>query len=192
MTDSSVALDLHRRSIVIDAVDVSVPSRERFLRMQAAGLTGISETLAIFENLRETVDAIVQWNDLLAENSDVVKPVRTASDIRAAKEEGRVGVIYAFQNTSPLEDDPRYIGLFAELGVRIVQLAYMFQNTIGSGCLEPHDGGLTSYGRDVVRELQAQGVAVDRRIAGRRRCPMLSRLPRAPFFSPTPPLWSSM
>ena len=37
----------------------------------------------------------------------------------------------------------------------------MTQNLIGAGCLEPRDAGLSAFGRDVVRELNACGVAVD-------------------------------
>jgi membrane dipeptidase len=72
-----------------------------------------------------------------------------------------VGVIFGFQNGTPFEDEVGFIALFARLGVRVVQPAYMTQNLIGAGCLEPRDGGLTAFGRDVVRELNDQRVAID-------------------------------
>jgi membrane dipeptidase len=147
--------------VVIDGVDVSVPSRERLVRMRDAGVTAANVTLAIHENQTEAARSIAAWNRLLAENSDVARPVRTAADVTAAKREGRVGLVYGFQNGTPFEDELGFVALFARLGVRIVQPAYMTQNLIGAGCLEPRDAGLSAYGRDVIRELNDQGIAVD-------------------------------
>lgn len=152
---------LHRDAVIIDGVDVSLPTRERFLRMQKAGLTAVSVTVALYENFKETMQNIARWQKLLVENDDAVRPIRAVADIEAAKAEGRVGIVYNLQNTSPFEDDFGYIELFHAVGVRIVQLAYMYQNLVGAGCLEPHDSGLTSYGNDVVRALNRAGIAID-------------------------------
>jgi membrane dipeptidase len=159
-----VALDpasLHRDAVIVDGVDVSLPTRTRFLRMQKAGLTAVSVTVALYENFKETMQNIARWEKLLVDNADAVRPVRSLADIDAAKAEGRVGIVYNLQNTSPFEDDFGNIGLFRAVGVRIVQLAYMYQNLVGAGCLEPHDAGLTSYGNDVVRALNRSGIAID-------------------------------
>jgi len=155
------AAELHRQSVLIDGVDVSIPSRERFLRMRAAGLTAVNVTTSFSDDFTQTMRNIAAWNRLLARNDDVAVQVRSTEDIAAAKRGGRVGVIYGFQNTSPLEDDFEFIGIFRDVGVRIVQLAYMYQNLVGAGCLEESDSGLTSYGRDVVRELNRQGLVID-------------------------------
>jgi membrane dipeptidase len=152
---------LHREAIVIDGLDYSHPSRARFLRMRAAGLTAAHVTLAAYENYEQTAANIVLWERALRQNGDVIRPVRTVEDIAAAKKEGRVGIIYGFQNASPIEDELAYVGLFRTLGVRIVQLAYMYQNLVGAGCLEPRDPGLSAFGRDLVHELNEQGVAID-------------------------------
>ena len=37
----------------------------------------------------------------------------------------------------------------------------MTQNAIGCGCLEPVDSGLSMFGKDVIRELNTQGVTID-------------------------------
>src|SRR4026209_2829150 len=159
-----VALDpasLHRDAAIVDGVDVSPPTRERFMRRQKAGPTAVSVTVALYENFEETMQNIARWEKLLVDNADARRPVRSGAHITAAKAEGRVGIVYNLQNTSPFEDDFGYIGLFHAVGVRIVQLAYMYQNLVGAGCLEPHDSGLTSYGNDVVRALNRSGIAID-------------------------------
>jgi membrane dipeptidase len=158
---STDAAALHRDAIVIDGLDYSYPTRERFLRMRTAGLTAAHVTLAAFENYEQTAANIVLWERALAESPDVVRPIRTADDIESAKREGRVGIIYGFQNASPIEDELAYVSVFRTLGVRIVQLAYMYQNLVGAGCLEPRDPGLSAFGRDLVKELNRQAVAID-------------------------------
>jgi len=166
MTDPSPppdpdAKELHAAAIVIDGVNVSVPTRERFGRMRDAGVTAVNVTLAITENQTEAARALADWDRLLADHADVVRPVRTPDDIRAAAAERRVGLIYGFQNGTPFEDEVGFVSQFARLGVRIVQPAYMTQSAIGCGCLEPTDSGLSAFGRDVIRELNAQGITID-------------------------------
>ena len=155
------ARDLHLDAIVIDGVDPSVPSRARFLRMRDAGVTAANVTLAIHENQTEAARAVAMWDRLVAENEDVVSRVETADDIRAAARQRRVGLIYGFQNGTPFEDELGFVAQFRRLGIRVVQPAYMTQNAIGCGCLEPVDSGLSAFGKDVVRELNAHGMTVD-------------------------------
>lgn len=159
---------LHADLIVVDGVNPSVPTRELLVRMRTAGVTAVNVTLAIHENQTEAARAIAFWERLLLEHDDVVRSVVTVDDIRAAKREHRLGIVYGFQNGTPFEDEVGFVGLFARLGVRIVQPAYMTQNLIGAGCLEPDDGGLSAFGRDVVHELNAQGVAIDLSHCGSR------------------------
>ncbi len=159
---------LHQDAIVIDGLDYSAPSHERFLRMRAAGLTAAHVTLAAYESYEQVAANFVSWEQALEENSDVVRPVRAVEDIQAAKREGRVGIIYGFQNASPIEDELGYVRLFRTLGVRVVQLAYMYRNLVGAGCLEAKDCGLSSFGADLVRELNQRGVVVDLSHCGRQ------------------------
>ncbi|HEV8597170.1 MAG TPA: dipeptidase [Candidatus Dormibacteraeota bacterium] len=155
------AAALHREAIVIDGLDYSYPTRERFLRMRKAGLTAAHVTLAAFENYTQVASNFVLWERAIDENPDVLMRVRTLDDIFAAKSSGKVGIIFGFQNATPIEDELAYIGVFRKLGVRIIQLAYMYQNLLGAGCLEPRDPGLSAFGKDVVRELNRQRIAVD-------------------------------
>jgi membrane dipeptidase len=51
--------------------------------------------------------------------------------------------------------------LFKELGVGIVQLTYNTANSVGSGCYEGQDGGLTDFGRELVSEINRVGMLID-------------------------------
>ena len=129
--------------------------------MHAAGLTAMGMCVSLFENFQETMKRIAHWERLIDLNSDVLCRVRTVDDIYEAKAAGKVGLFYGVQNTLCFEDEFGFIGFFNTLGVRTVQLAYMYQNQVATGCLERFDSGLTSYGLDVIRELNHQGMIID-------------------------------
>ena len=50
---------------------------------------------------------------------------------------------------------------FHEFGVGTLLPTYDHRNAAGSGCLDATDEGLTPYGRDLVRELNAVGIVAD-------------------------------
>ena len=172
MTDVSerAAHDLHRRAVVIDALDVSVMNRIHLEHMHAGGVTAANYTITLGDGLEfaETVDAILAMNGVLAENADIARPVRSVADIHAAKRENRVGIIYGFQNATPFQRDERLVRVFHGLGVRIVQIAYMTGNLLADGCLEPRDAGLSLFGRAVIDELNRLHMLVDVSHVGKR------------------------
>lgn len=94
--------------------------------------------------------------------------VRTGDDVRRAKREGKLGVIFGTQGTSVLEGDIRWVSLLHALGLRIVQLTYNEHNAVGSGCLERVDDGLTRFGEQVIREMNRLGLLIDLSHAGER------------------------
>jgi membrane dipeptidase len=152
---------LHRDSILIDGLVVSRWSREVFEAMQAGGLTAANCTVCVWENFSETMRNIARFHRWFAEHGDILMPVRTVADIRAAKAAGKVGVILGFQNTSAIEDRLDALALYKALGVGIVQLTYNTQNLVGCGCWEENDGGLSGFGREVVHEMNRLGMVVD-------------------------------
>ncbi len=84
------AAQLHRESIIIDGLVVSEWSREVFEALHAGGLTAINATVAVWEHCRDTMDNIAAMLKLLDECGDLAVQVRTAADILAAKQAGKV------------------------------------------------------------------------------------------------------
>ena len=76
----------------------------------------------------------------------LITPVRVADDIRRAKAQGKVGILFGFQNCSPIEDDITLVEIFHQLNVRIMQLTYNNQSLLGTGCYESADSGITRFG----------------------------------------------
>ena len=94
-----------RDMLLIDCLEASKWSRERFLELREGGVDCVHVTLAIWENARETLTRIGHWRRLLDENSDLVALALAADDIESITASGRTAVVWGFQNTSPLEDD---------------------------------------------------------------------------------------
>jgi membrane dipeptidase len=95
--------------------------------------------------------------------------VLQASDIRRTQAEGKVGLIYGFQNLEVGPDLDR-IDLFSDLGVRVAQLTYNPANRFGDGCMAPLNRGLTPLGRATVDRLNAARLMVDLSHSGERTC----------------------
>ncbi len=99
--------------------------------------------------------------------SDFVAKAVTPEDIVRAKKENR-RVLYFSGNGVPLpmefispEEELRYIRIFFQMGIRMMHLTYNRRNLIGDGCAEPANGGLSDFGRAVVKEMNKVGVIVD-------------------------------
>jgi len=155
------ALALHNDAIVVDGLQTSLWGRPIFEEMRAGGITAVNVSTVLWENFRQGIDYISTWKKHLREHSDILRPVREAADILAAKQEHKTGIILGWQNTSPLEDRLDYVEIFKDLGVGIMQLTYNTQNYSGAGYLEAHDSGLTGFGREVVDEMNRVGVLCD-------------------------------
>ena len=163
------AMKLHQRSIVIDALDVSHFDRSHLEKMHAGGITACNATVAMpGANFRQSVDAIRDFDTLIEANSDIAMHAVTAADIEKAKAAGKVAIVYGFQNAVGLEGDPKLVKVFHALGVSIIQLTYMTANVLGDGCLEPRNGGLTVFGKAVVRELNKHKIIIDLSHVGER------------------------
>jgi membrane dipeptidase len=98
---------------------------------------------------------------------DVLRRAATPGDIVAARQEKK-RCLYLTTNGVPLPRQFRssaegvnFIRTFFQLGVRMMHLTYNRRNLIGDGCGEASDGGLSEFGREVVREMNRTGVIVD-------------------------------
>ena len=130
---------------------VPEPSPRVLAEAHASGVTMINVTLGYVSGADDPFEASVRdiaATDALirAHGQDLLK-VWTAADIRRARREGRIGLLYGFQNGAMLGQDVRRVDLFADLGVRVFQLTYNPANQIGDGSMAPLNRGLTPFGR---------------------------------------------
>ena len=149
------------KMMMIDGLQYSHWSREVFEQMRDGGLSAVHVTIAYHELSRETLQNIGQWNRMFEMHSDLIIPVHTAADIEAAYAQNKVGIIFGFQNCSPIEDDIDLVAIFHQLGVRIMQLTYNNQSLLGAGCYETTDSGISRFGKVVIAEMNRVGMVID-------------------------------
>jgi len=86
-------------------------------------------------------------------------------EIQRTCEEGKIALLLTMEGAEPLGTDLDLLRVFYELGVRSIGLTHARSNAAGHGGTFAATGsspdGLTSFGRDVVRECEALGVIVD-------------------------------
>jgi microsomal dipeptidase-like Zn-dependent dipeptidase len=152
---------MRKNMLMIDALQYVNWNRELFEEAQQSGVNAIHVTIAYWENIRETLDNIGTWNRHFINHADLIMPVHNASDILDAKREGKVGIIFGFQNCSPIEDDVKMVEILHTLGIRIMQLTYNNQSFLATGCYEDQDGGITRFGRQVIKEMNRVGMLID-------------------------------
>jgi microsomal dipeptidase-like Zn-dependent dipeptidase len=159
---------LHEKMVVIDGLQYSNWSRDVFKMMSEGGLTAVHATAAYWETTIEALRNIGDWNQRFQIHGDLIMPVRRVADIYAAKQADKVGIILGFQNCSPVEDDFRLVEIFHQLGVRFMQLTYNNQSLLASGCYENVDGGITRFGKVIIREMNRVGMVIDMSHSGER------------------------
>jgi len=154
-----------------------------------SGLTAVVLTLAPSGAFRfgpsafeATVKAIAHWEKQAALHPDALVGVRRFADLERAKREGKVGLVYTFQETSPIGEDLDRIDLFQALGVRVIQLTHNKRNLVGDGCMEPGNAGLSQFGLQVVERLNARRVLVDLAHGGQRTTAEAIRASKAPVL----------
>lgn len=142
--------------------------------MKASGLSAVNTTLGYvagdMEPFEHSVKTIGEWDAFVRRQPDDLLKVLTADDIRAANQSGKVGVIYGFQNAAMMGEDASRVEIFANLGVRVIQLTYNVRNQLGDGSMVPDNGGLTDFGREVVHALNENHVLVDLSHSGEQTC----------------------
>ncbi len=151
----------------------------------ASGVTAVNITIGyvsgsddpFVQSVREVAETDAQ---VRANSRDLIK-ILTAADIRRAKAEGKVGLIYGFQNGAMMGQDASRVDIFANLGVRIFQLTYNPANQLGDGSMAPGNRGLTPFGREVVARCNAQRVMVDLSHSGEQTCLEAARISKQPI-----------
>lgn len=90
----------------------------------------------------------------------------TVREIRLAKLDGKIACLMGIEGGHIIEEELSALRMFYDLGVRYMTLTHSFNTTwadsSGTGeTIEAEHGGLTDFGRDVVREMNRLGMMVD-------------------------------
>ena len=154
--------------MIIDGLQINDWSREVILEVRSGGVDVVHATVGVWEDLSGAMARIGAFRHVCRNNEDLVRIVRSVDEIHEAVADGVLAVLLGFQNSTMLGDDPEMAGIFADVGIRVVQLTYNISNHLGSSCWEPRDGGLTRVGHRMVAALNGAGVLVDISHVGNR------------------------
>ncbi len=132
-------------------------------RNKDAGMTLASATVYAFPAAipegKTPYDIIAASDEVLADQG-VVK-VDITDDVRRAKAEGKMAMMYNTQGADYVEDDlSHHAGKSYEHGIRTMNFTYNNNNALAGGGTN-QDLGLTELGKQWVKEAQAANIVVD-------------------------------
>ena len=136
-------------------------SRKIFEINKEAGLDALHVTMVYHEDYDEFLDKLKEWNKLFKDNSDLIFLGKDYKDIDKAKSENKTAIFFGFQNCSPIEDNINLVEKIHEQGCRFMQLTYNNQSLLATGCYEKIDGGVTNFGKEVIKEMNRVGIVID-------------------------------
>ena len=170
---SKKVIDLVERSLVIDMLGplkidfrpeaYADPLTEQEAAMfRTCGITAFHNSVGVGGPAAydEALQFIAAWSGFAGRNSDVFSLVGTAADIDHAKAKHKIAVIMGLQNAEQFRE-AKDVKDFYQLGLRCAQLTYNTQNLIGSGSTERVDGGISDFGIEIIKAMNAVGMLID-------------------------------
>ncbi len=102
----------------------------------------------------------------ISRHSDHMVPARTADDVRRAHVENRIAGLIGIEGGYLIEDSLENLREYHARGASYLTLTHGFHTSWADSsglaeALSPQHGGLTDFGREVVRELNRLGMMVD-------------------------------
>lgn len=97
----------------------------------------------------------------VARSPSRIELARTAADVRRISGSGRIAALMGVEGGHAIENDLDVLRDFARQGVRYLSPTWNNANDWADSSYEHPHGGLTGFGREVVREMNSLGVVVD-------------------------------
>jgi membrane dipeptidase len=171
----------HRAAVVVDAHcdTLSLLAKENFSFAEGGGrqvdlprlrMGGVDvQFFAVFvapdergAYLRRALEQIDAFSSVAAACSGDLTPVRDWAGLQAAVGTGKIAGVLAVEGGHVLEGSLGVLRVLYELGMRCLTLTWNGRNELADGVGECETrGGLTAFGRGVVKELERLGVLVD-------------------------------
>lgn len=113
-------------------------------------------------SLKKSLNYIDLLYRKLEENSEHISLIRNFKDLKRNKDEGKKSVLLALEGGEPLTNDIAVLRMMYKLGLRCITLTWNHRNNIADGVAETiSGGGLTNFGREIVKEMNRLGIIVD-------------------------------
>lgn len=109
------------------------------------------------QGIDEHIRMLATFRDWVASHHDKLTLALKAEDIRAAKANGKLAISFDIEGMNALGGQANMVEVYYTLGVRWMLVAYNLSNAAGGGCME-EDGGLTSFGKAALAEMNRVGM----------------------------------
>lgn len=112
--------------------------------------------------LRDTLEQIDLVKRMIVANPEHLEFATTAADVRAARADGRIACLLGSEGGHSIEESLGALRMLYDLGVRYMTLTHGDTLSWADSATDvARHGGLTDFGRDVVREMNRIGMVVD-------------------------------
>ncbi|GHE11598.1 dipeptidase [Streptomyces alanosinicus] len=154
----------------LDARDIAVPQNDHLHtdipRLREGGVGAQYWSVYVRSDLPGAVPATLEQIDCVRQLIDRhpadLRAALTAADMEAARAEGRIASLMGAEGGHSIDNSLGTLRGLYELGVRYMTLTHNDNNDwADSATDEPKAGGLTAFGREVVREMNRLGMLVD-------------------------------
>jgi len=171
---SSIVLDTHddtTQRFFTNTYDIAKRNPDGHVdipRMREGGMNAIFFSIWIDgrimgpQAVQKALDQIDAVRENARKNSKDMVLARTAEDVRRAHKDGKIAALMGVEGGHMIGNDIRMVRIFADLGVRYMTLSHFYNvEWAESSTDKPAHNGLTDFGKDIVREMNRQGMLVD-------------------------------
>src|SRR5438445_9101630 len=112
--------------------------------------------------IQQALDQIDIVRQNVQQHSKDLMLATTAEEIRRAHAQGKIAILMGMEGGHMIGNDIHMVRNYARLGVRYMTLAHFYNDEwADSSTDKPAHNGLTDFGKEVVREMNRQGMLVD-------------------------------
>jgi membrane dipeptidase len=112
--------------------------------------------------IQKALDQIDAVHENVRKFSNDLVFARTAAEVREAHKQGKIAALMGVEGGHMIGNDIRLVRIFADLGVRYMTLSHFYNDEwADSSTDKPAHNGLTDVGKDIVRQMNRQGMLVD-------------------------------
>lgn len=94
-------------------------------------------------------------------HADVVMRAYSVRDILEAKKSGKTAILAMIENAQMIDNDLDRVDVLYGLGYRSLGVTFNARTTVGDGCTERSDAGLSSFGFKVIERMNRLGMLID-------------------------------
>ena len=171
---SSIVLDTHddtTQRFFTKAFDIGKRNPDGHVdipRMREGGMNAIFFSIWIDGRtmgppaVQKALDQIDLVHENVLKHSNDLVLCRTADEVRHAHAQGKIAALMGVEGGHMIGNDIHVLRMFGDLGVRYMTLSHFYNDEwADSSTDKPVHNGLTDFGKDIVREMNRQGIMVD-------------------------------